>query len=130
MLDFLYSIKKLNLMVCYTKIFTGVIKRLESRYFIFLTDADWQSLENEIATYLTSISNRDNQPEIDNHALITLLLKELKKNWSQKFRMFEDWLLQLIIQHRRSGSLSPAVINTPARKKKTKKKLMEKQIYS
>ena len=66
-------------MVCYTKNLTGVIKRLESRYSIYLTNADWQLLDNEIAKYLTSILAMDNQPETDQHALITLLLKELKK---------------------------------------------------
>lgn len=116
-------------MVCYTQNLTGVTRRLQSRYSIYLSKSDWRTLEDRLIEYITSISSSLVKPKADRHETLTKLLAELKMNNPRKFRMFEDWLLQLILEFKhRISDTSGEII--PFRKIKTKKKAIERQIYT
>ena len=114
------------LIVCYTKNLNSVTQRLQSRYSIYLSDSDWKALEEQMIKFIT---NNRVKPKADNHAKLSRLLLELKTNNPSKFRNFEDWLIQLILEFKKRKSVTSSE-DTTLRKKKSKKQAIELQIYS
>ena len=114
------------LIVCYIKNLTSVTQRLQSRYSIYLSDSDWKALEDQIINYIT---NNRVKPKTDKHERLSKLLIELKTNNPGKFRNFEDWLVQLILEFKQRKSNATIEI-TSLKKKKSKKMAIELQIYT